>query len=203
MGKLDGQEGATPEKMSARRGVHMPRWSPQDKFRIAARRQIVGSLYLQGKFQDEIAQVVKVDRGTVSRDLQAIQEEWLKSGLMDLNAAKARELARIDEVERNAWAGWEKSQKDAETMEVTGTAQGGKSMPDKVKKTTHRRGGDPKYLDIVLNCVRQRRDILGLDAPKKLEHGGFDGGPIPIQLNDEQLVERARAIINGAATSGS
>jgi hypothetical protein len=181
----------------------MPRWSEQDKFRIAERRKTVASLYLRGKFQSEISKEVNVDRCTVSRDLQVIEEEWLKSGVMDLNAAKARELAKLDEIERQAWDAWEKSRKDSETMEVTGTAQGGKSIPDKVKKITHRRDGDPKYLDIVLNCVRQRRDILGLDAPKKLEHGGFDGGPIPIQLNDEQLVERARTIINGRATSGS
>jgi hypothetical protein len=181
----------------------MPRWSPQDKFRIAARRKVVGSLYLQGKYQDEIAKVVNVDRGTVSRDLQAIQEEWLKSGLMDLNAAKARELARIDEVERNAWAGWEKSQKDAETMEVTGTAQGGRGKPDTVKKITKGQAGDSRFLAIILNCVNKRSEILGLDAPRKLEHGGIDGGPIPIQLNNEQLIERARAIIDGRATSGS
>jgi transposase len=124
----------------------MPRWTPQDKFRIAERRKIVSSLYLQGKFQDEIAKVVKVDRGTVSRDLKVVQQEWLKSGVMDLNAAKARELAKLDQVERQAWDAWIQSRKDAETMEVTGTAQGGKSRPDKVKKITKGQAGDSRFL---------------------------------------------------------
>jgi hypothetical protein len=181
----------------------MPRWSPQDKFRIAERRKKVTSLYLQGKFQDEIAKVVKVDRATVSRDLRSVQAEWLKSGVMDLNAAKARELAKLDEVERQAWDAWEKSRKDAETMEVTGTAQGGKGKPDKVKKITKGQAGDSRFLGIILDCVNRRCEILGLDAPKKLEHGGIDGGPIPIQLNDEQLLERAQAILNGEPKVGT
>jgi hypothetical protein len=181
----------------------MPRWSPQDKFRIAERRKTVASLYLQGKFQEEIAKVVKVDRGTISRDLKAVQQEWLKSGVMDLSAAKAREVAKLDEVERQAWVAWEQSRKDAEIMEVTGTAQGGEGKPDKVKKITKGQAGDSRFLGIILDCVNRRCEILGLDAPKRLEHGGIDGGPIHIQLNDEQIIERARAIINGPATAGS
>ena len=139
----------------------MPRWTPQDKFRIAERRKTVSSLYLQGKFQDEIAKVVKVDRGTVSRDLKVVQQEWLKSGVMDLNAAKARELAKLDEIERQAWDAWVHSRKDAETMEVTGTAQGSKSRPDKVKKITKGQAGDSRFLAIILDCVKRRCEILG------------------------------------------
>src|SRR5215831_17312868 len=120
----------------------MPRWSEQDKFRIAERRKIVASLYLRGKFQSEISKEVNVDRCTVSRDLQAIEEEWLKSGVMNLNAAKARELAKLDEIERQAWEAWEKSRKDAEIMEVTGTAQGGRGKPETVKKITKGQAGD-------------------------------------------------------------
>jgi hypothetical protein len=181
----------------------MPRWSQQDKFRIAERRKTVASLYLRGKFQHEIAKEARVDRGTVSRDLKAVEAEWLKSGVMDLNAAKARELAKNDEVERQAWAGWQRSCKDAETMEVTGTSQGGKGKPEKVKKVTKGQAGDPRFLAIIQECGKRRCEILGLDAPKKLEHGGIDGGPIPIQLNDEQLIERARAILNGQPAPGT
>jgi hypothetical protein len=181
----------------------MARWSQQDKFRIAERRKTVASLYLQGKFQAEIAKEVHVDRGTISRDLKAIEAEWAKSGVMDLNVAKARELAKNDEVERQAWGGWERSCKDAETMEVTGTSQAGKSKPEKVKKITRGQVGDPRFLGIIQECGKRRCEILGLDAPKKLEHGGTDGGPIPIQLNNEQLIERARAIIDARPTSGA
>ncbi len=170
----------------------MPRWSQQDKFRIAERRTTVASLYLRGKFQAEIAKEVNVDRGTVSRDLKAVEAEWVKSGVTDLNTAKARELAKNDEVERQAWAAWERSCRDLETMEVTGTSQGGKSRPEKVKKVTKGRPGDPRFLDIVLDCVKQRREILGLDAPKGQEQQWPDEGPNRLPLTDEELIEKCR-----------
>jgi hypothetical protein len=184
----------------------MARWNQQDKFRIAERRKTVASLYLQGKFQSEIAQEVNVDRGTVSRDITAVEAEWVKSGVMDLNLAKARELAKNDEVERQAWDAWKCSRQDAEIMEVTGTSQAGKSRPEKVKKITKGQAGDPRFLAIIQECCKRRCQILGLDAPKQQEHQGAGGGPIRLQLSDEELTERVRyqiarrdAIQNGTA----
>ena len=160
-------------------------------------------MYLRAEPQWKIAQHFGVHSGQICRDLQFIQKQWRESALFNLNEAKARELAKLDEIEREAWDAWRKSQKDAETMEVTGTAQGGKSKPEKVKKITKGQAGDSRFLEIVLKCQNRRAEILGLDAPKKLEHGGFDGGPIPIQLNDDQLLERAQTILNGQSTVGT
>jgi hypothetical protein len=96
--------------------------------------------------------------------------------------------------------------KDAETMEVTGTSQGGKSMPDKVKKVTKGQAGDPRFLAIIQECGKRRCEILGLDAPKQQVHQGTGGGPIRLNLSDEELTERVRyqiartdAIRNGTA----
>ena len=160
-------------------------------------------MYLRSEPQWKIAQHFGVHPGQISRDLRVIQKQWQEQTQLNLDEAKVRELAKLDEIERQAWDAWEKSRKDAETMEVTGMAQGGRGKPDKVKKITKGQAGDSRFLAIVLECQKRRAEILGLDAPKKLEHGGIDGGPIPIQLNDEQIIERAQAIINGAATSGS
>jgi hypothetical protein len=63
--------------------------------------------------------------------------------------------------------------------------------------------GDLQSVDTCLRIMKRRADLEGLDAPKKLEHGGIDGGPIPIQLNDEQLIERARVILNGQPAAGA
>ena len=178
------------------------RLSPK-KLAVAQRRQEVASMYLRAEPQWKIAQHFGVHPGQITRDLRVIQKQWQEQTHLNLDEAKARELAKLDEIERQAWEAWVKSCKDAETMEVTGTAQGGKSIPEKVRKTTKGQAGDSRFLAIILDCVNKRSEILGLDAPRKLEHGGIDGGPIPIQLNDEQIIERARAIINGAATSGS
>ena len=53
----------------------------------------------------------------VSRDLAAIQREWLKSGIMDLNDARARELSRMDKVEMEYWDAWEKSKTERKIID--------------------------------------------------------------------------------------
>lgn len=41
--------------------------------------------------------------------------------------------------------------------------------------------GDLKAVDVVLRIMKRRADLLGEDAPTKLEHAGPGGGPIAIQ----------------------
>jgi hypothetical protein len=86
-----------------------------DTFRILSRRTKVAKLYLLGKTQYEIAREVGCSQGTVGNDLSALREEWLASALLDFGEAKARELARIDNLESEAWAAWYRSAEDSRT----------------------------------------------------------------------------------------
>lgn len=86
-----------------------------DTFRILSRRTKVAKLYLLGKTQYEIAKEVRCSQGTVGNDLAALREEWLASALLDFGEAKARELARIDNLEAEAWDAWYRSAEDART----------------------------------------------------------------------------------------
>jgi hypothetical protein len=148
----------------------MPR-SPAEELRIESRRLKVAELYLHGtRSFSQLAREVGVDKAQISRDFKHIRKLWRESYLEDWDAAKHEELARIAEIEQKAWLAWERSCKDVETMEVTGSSQGGKGKPEKVKKISKRQAGDPRYLAILLKCQEQRRAILGLDAPKKLDH---------------------------------
>jgi transposase-like protein len=148
----------------------MPR-SAAEELRIEARRLKVAELYLHGtRCLSQIARELGVDKAQISRDFKQIRKLWRERYLEDFDSAKHEELAKVAEIEQKAWAAWERSCKDGETMEVTGTSQGGKGKPDKVKKRTKRQVGDPRYLAILLKCAEQRRAILGIDAPKKLDH---------------------------------
>jgi hypothetical protein len=117
-----------------------------------------------------IAQELGVDKSQISRDFKHIRRLWRETYIDDLNAAKQEELARVAEIEHRAWLAWDRSCRDAETMEVTGTSQAGKGKPERVRKVTKEQAGDPRFLAIVLDCVKQRCEILGLQAPKKLDH---------------------------------
>lgn len=155
---------------------------------VARDRKRIAELYLQGWLQVDIAQDVGIDQSTVSRDLKAIRDEWLKSTLVDFNEAKAKELARIDAVEVEAWAAYERSKgkREVTTQESAAVGDGEDNARQKVQIRTEDRDGDPKWLEIVLKCSEQRRKILGIDAPTKSEVTGKDGGPL--RMNIENFV---------------
>jgi hypothetical protein len=154
----------------------MPR-SPAEELRIESRRLKVAELYLHGtRSFSQLAREVGVDKAQISRDFKHIRKLWRQTYVEDWNAAKDEELARIADIEQKAWLAWERSCKDVETTEVIGTRQGGKSIPEKIKKITKGQAGESRYLAIILKCVEQRRLLLGLDAPKKIDHT-TDGQP--------------------------
>src|SRR6516162_1338733 len=100
----------------------MPR-SPADEIRIEARRLRVAELYLHGtRCLSQIARELGVDKAQISRDFKHIRKLWRQSYVQDWDAAKHEELARIAEIEHKAWLAWDRSCKDVETMEVTGSS---------------------------------------------------------------------------------
>lgn len=159
---------------------------------IAYRRQQVAEMYLRGDYQTTIADALGVDQAQISRDLKALRSMWLASAIRDFDAARAEELARIDAVEKAAWDGWERSQKDKEVALneqfddpiITKNKEGGVTTTPRMRK--HQRlqkegqAGSPAFLNTVLTCIERRCSILGLDAPKRFVINWDD-------LTDEQI----------------
>jgi len=125
-------------------------------------------LYLQGWIQADIAERLKINQTTVSRDLKALQADWIKSTLRNFDEMKAEELAKVDRLEREYWRGWERSCEDAETVRREGDV----ARVEKVVTTAKGQAGDPRFLAGVQWCIDKRCKILGIDAPTKLEHSG-------------------------------
>src|SRR5262245_33047910 len=72
-------------------------------------------LYLQGWTQARIGAKLGLSRQQIGYDLEAVRQDWLRSTLVDFNARKAEELARIDQLEREYWSVWEASKGDRQT----------------------------------------------------------------------------------------
>ena len=64
------------------------------------RRRKVVVLYLRHIDQVTIAQQLGVTQATVSRDLKALTQQWLAESVQAVEAVKARELAELDDMER-------------------------------------------------------------------------------------------------------
>lgn len=135
----------------------------RDEFAALQRRQQVAELYLQGWTQNAIAEHLAVVQSTVSEDLKHVRQAWRESFVAALDETRARELARIDLVETEAWAAWKRSQKPTQSATVTGEGNG-----QQTRKSMKHQIGDPRFLDQVNKCIAQRRAILGLDAPLRL-----------------------------------
>ena len=127
---------------------------------VAQRRLQVSELYLRGLNQIAIARRLRVAQATVCRDISAIQDEWRASGIRNFDLLRETELRKLDLLEREAWAAWERSQQPA-PVAATDDPEG--SVP--TDTTPIHQVGNPKFLDQVNRCIAQRRMLLGLDAP--------------------------------------
>ncbi|MGH9808565.1 MAG: hypothetical protein ACRD9W_15185 [Terriglobia bacterium] len=136
---------------------------------ILHRQQQVAELRLHGWSQQAIADRLGVTQKTVSNDLKAIRRRWEKSVIGDFAQARAEELQKIEIVEREAWTGWESSQKAAQSAVIVG------DDAKNARKTVKNQHGNPRFLQVVHDCIRSRRAILGLDAPRKLAPTDVEG----------------------------
>jgi len=144
------------------------------RLQVQQRRTAVARLYLQQRTQAEISQTVGVSQGTVSRDLRAIQAEWQRQRLDDFAQAKFRELARVDQLEREYWQAWERSCQDRrQTLQEKTTAPTG----DRLKAGTRSEGrdGNPEFLRGIERCVELRCKITGAFAALKIAPTTPDG----------------------------
>jgi hypothetical protein len=108
----------------------------------------------------------------------------LDSALINFNEAKANELAKIDNLEREYWDAWERSKTQKET-------KSSKAKPDptdaNVGRVTEQMEktedllGNAAFLRGVQWCINKRCEILGLDSMTKSLNVDFE------QLSDQQL----------------
>lgn len=111
-------------------------------------------LYCQGLSQAEIGERLGVSQRTISKDLREIQRRWQAACVESISQGKARELARIDELERTYWAAWFDSKR---------------VKTSKAIKQEETRDGNPAYLQGVMTCIEKRCKLLGLDAPVRMD----------------------------------
>jgi predicted transcriptional regulator len=164
----------------------------QERFRILERRKRVAAQYLQGMSQWEIGRQLGVTQQCIAKDIQALEKEWLASAVVDIDAAKAKELARIDRLERVAWRAWRRScqkKEKATTRLEKKLDEDTQKAKTVTSKATELRDGNPEYLKRVEWCISKRCELLRLNPPQRLEHGGSAELP-PIQT---EMVELTRA----------
>lgn len=144
----------------------------------------IQTLYVRGDTLRHIARQLNAERPyslshqTIANDVNDLLNRWRKAMVEKIDELQAAELLRINGVEREAWEAWERSKdKREKTLAETKTGKGsGKDQRTQI--TSETLIGDPRFLEKVQWCINKRCEILGLDAPRRLQHTGAAGGPI-------------------------
>jgi len=182
---------------------------------IEADLALLARLYLRGYGVGDMVERLKTERQAhysykmVSAGLLELHKRWLEAQILDFGTAKARELAKLDQLEVAYWEGWERSvqaQTHTETElvnDVQGENQPGAtySRSRTLSKTTTRDGNAP-YLQGVERCIKMRCEILGLFSATKLAFSDWrqaaqEAGIPESQANQEfeQLVAKYQSAL--------
>jgi hypothetical protein len=132
---------------------------------VEERRSRVSELYLKGLSFRDIGQQVGVHFTQVFSDIKAIRGEWRSNTIKNFDDLKNQELAKCDLVEIEAWKGWFRTVglHKIKRQEL-GVGDGG-GPKKKLVTTEEKFAGDPRFLQTVMMCVKQRSDILGINSP--------------------------------------
>ena len=148
------------------------------RYEILQRRHQMMDLYLDGLHQSHIAERLHVSMSVVAEDLLWIRRYWLTNILKRFDELKARELAAIDRIEREAWDAWRQSRQVQETQQTEASEGGEVVVATRVEPAPTRRKalvkkvtqtGNAAYLQIALNCSKARREMFGLDEPTRYQ----------------------------------
>ena len=106
---------------------------------LAARRREVARLNHKGWTQAAIARHLKIPQGTVSRDLAAMHKFWRDFPVHDFENVRLEQLQKIDVIESEAWAAWERSQQSRQNAQMTRSKTG-----EQTRTSLQDQHGDPR-----------------------------------------------------------
>ena len=171
---------------------------PRSKSEIIRDRHRIASLYLKGRTQASIGEELGLSQSIISRNLATLHQEWLQDTSIDIRKAKARELARVDNLEREYWNAWERSCSERKVASAEVRADDAQGKPHKSSLRKEQRDGNPAFLRGIEWCIDKRCRILGLDAPVKVAPTNPDGDEEYTGLSLEERADRIAAILDRA-----
>lgn len=150
--------------------------------------QVICQMYLQGYTFNEIAKNVDLHWAIVRDVVDESRKIWMERHNRTLSELVSEQLARIDRVESRAWESYELSRKNyLEQQDSSGSSD--KGTFSSTKRTKRKQVGSSEFLSIILNCVKQRTELLGL--AKRDEDDSLRTGSMLVVVNSP---DEARAI---------
>jgi hypothetical protein len=182
-----------PGPAASRQKPESPNTNKRTPGHKAADMLFIEKQHLRGKGVREIAEMLSKERpytlshSQVALDLKKLRELWRKEAIGLVSEERQRALRKFDILESECWEAWDKSKQAKTRTTLTKKSKGAKGDApaagpgEDIKSAVSMSSpGDPAFVGKILEIHDRRARLLGLDAPSKHEHGGPDGGPIPI-----------------------
>ena len=138
-------------------------WEP------TARQLLIYERIIQGEPYRAIGESLtpKIGKSEIGRIFQKVNAWLVPQILTDIKEEKARQVAELRNIVCEAMKAWHESKRDAVTKRDGLTPKGPVKMTE-----TKGQVGDPKFLQVAINALRDIRRITGADAPLRVEHSG-------------------------------
>ena len=136
----------------------------------------IARLRFEGLTQAKIAEVISslrdytISHATVSTELKEVRSAYMRTSLDAYEQTRAIELARIDQEERFAIDGWERSKRDKSNIRRktrTGTTDGKPIEEFSEESDEGRRDGNPAFLARLESIRIRRSELLGFESWRK------------------------------------
>lgn len=151
-------------------------------------RQFAIKLAVKGFTHREIADILhqetgrKLSRRQVGYDIQKVRERWLNEQIEEYDYLIKEELLRLSALEEEMWEAWRASksnitQERVEKIARQAREEAGEDIDDdelvslmvsKVVTTTTDSVGDKGFLELIFKTQQERRKLLGLYSPARL-----------------------------------
>jgi hypothetical protein len=129
--------------------------------KLYERRRQVANCALKGWAQAAIARHLNIPQATVSRDLAAMRKFWRDFPVYDFEQIRLEQLQKIDLVEAEAWAAWQRSHEQQRSASVS-RGKAGETSRTSLKDQF----GNPRYLREIALCVARRHEMIGVQPPE-------------------------------------
>jgi hypothetical protein len=161
--------------------------SPRHK-RTPAQRQhdleVISEMVLQGAKQSVIAAALSITQQQISYDLREVRRRWQTNATLSFDSYVAQEMEKLGLLEREYWAGWQRSQQPRKNSPVA-VREKTDTASSETAARAGMRDGNPRFLDGVLFVMERRARLLGLDKPARI-NGTIQTFDLT-KLSDEQL----------------
>ena len=128
---------------------------------MSVRREIEERL-LRGLPPYEIAHELSLSFGRVKAHVRKLRERWSRQTRQPKPECMPEVIAQLGEVQRQAWFGWKRSLDFlAKSSRTTKELASGTQEQTTVSRIEHL--ADTRCLIVILQCLKMRIDLLGLD----------------------------------------